>query len=141
MRRADDAPAMSGGVQVHTPHLARPRRVNKPLRRRSDFESNCQRDRRFLLLSCLYRLAHALFGKPVPTFPGHALRVVSGDTMRQSISYLAAIAVIAISCRPAISRAAIVEWPRVLKKPALAPIDAFVDWLEAAYGGPIGSDE
>jgi len=61
--------------------------------------------------------------------------------MRQSISYLAAIAVIAISCRPAISRAAIVEWPRVLKKPALAPIDAFVDWLEAAYGGPIGSDE
>jgi hypothetical protein len=57
--------------------------------------------------------------------------------MRQSIGYLAAIAVIAISYRPAISPAAMVEWPRALKKPALAPIDAFVDWLEAAYGGPI----
>jgi hypothetical protein len=60
--------------------------------------------------------------------------------MRQSIGYLATIAVIAISYRPAISPAAMVEWTRTLKKPALAPIDAFVDWLEAAYGGPIGTD-
>jgi hypothetical protein len=65
---------------------------------------------------------------------------VSGDTMRQSISYLAAIAVIAISYRSTISPAAILELPRALKRPALAPIDAFVDWLEAAYGGPISDD-
>jgi len=61
--------------------------------------------------------------------------------MRQSIGYLAAIAVIAISYRTTISPAAILELPRSLKKPALAPIDAFVDWLEGAYGGPIGTDE
>jgi hypothetical protein len=24
---------------------------------------------------------------------------------------------------------------------AIAPIEAFVDWLEASYGGPIGRDE
>ena len=57
--------------------------------------------------------------------------------MRQSISHLAAIAVIAASYRPAISRAAILEFPSAVKTPALAPFDAFVDWLEAAYGGPI----
>jgi hypothetical protein len=64
-----------------------------------------------------------------------------GDTMRQSISYLAAIAVLAISYRDAISASAIAEWSRAVKDPALAPIDAFVDWLEGTYGGPIRIDE
>ena len=57
--------------------------------------------------------------------------------MRQSASYLAAIAVIAVSYRTTISPAAIFELPRALKKSVLAPIEAFVDWLEASYGGPI----
>jgi hypothetical protein len=61
--------------------------------------------------------------------------------MRQSASYLAALAMIAVSYRTTISAAAIFELPRTLKAPALAPIDAFVDWLEAAYGGPIGPDK
>src|SRR5262249_836975 len=60
-----------------------------------------------------------------------------GGTMRQSLSYLATVATLAIAYRSAISPAAIVTWPRRLTTPALAPIEAFVDWLEAAYGGPL----
>jgi len=57
--------------------------------------------------------------------------------MRQSLSYLATVATLAIAYRSAISPAAVVTWPRRLTTPALAPIEAFVDWLEAAYGGPL----
>jgi hypothetical protein len=57
--------------------------------------------------------------------------------MRQSISYLAAIAAIAVSYRGAMSPATILDLQRAL---TLAPIDTFVDWLEAAYGGPIESN-
>jgi hypothetical protein len=60
--------------------------------------------------------------------------------MRQSISYLAAIAMIAVSYRGAISPAAMLELSGMLNKPVLGPIDKFVDWLEATYGGPIGTD-
>jgi hypothetical protein len=62
---------------------------------------------------------------------------MSGDTVRQSFSYLAAIALIAACYRPAASPAAILELSGSFKAPALSPIDALVDWLEAAYGGPI----
>jgi hypothetical protein len=61
--------------------------------------------------------------------------------MRQSISYLAAIAVVAVSYRPVISLAAVLESPGALKTRSLRPIDAFVDWLEAAYGGPLDSEK
>jgi hypothetical protein len=57
--------------------------------------------------------------------------------MRQSISYLAALAVLAISYRDTIAPGAIAELPRAVKKSAFAPIDTFVDWLEGTYGGPI----
>ena len=57
--------------------------------------------------------------------------------MRQSINYLTAIAAIAVTYRPVISTAAIQELPAALKPSALAPFDALVDWMEAAYGGPI----
>jgi hypothetical protein len=56
--------------------------------------------------------------------------------MRQYVAYLATVATLAIAYRSTISPAAIVELPRKLKAP-LAPIETFVDWLEAAYGGPI----
>jgi hypothetical protein len=64
---------------------------------------------------------------------------MSGDTMRQSISYLAALTLIAVSYRPVISPAAVLESSGALKTRTLRPIDALVDWLEAAYGGPIDS--
>jgi hypothetical protein len=57
--------------------------------------------------------------------------------MRQSIGYLAVIAAFAVTYRPVISPAAIQELPAALKASALAPLDALVDWMEAAYGGPI----
>ena len=57
--------------------------------------------------------------------------------MRQSISYLAAIATLAIAYRSTISPAAIGALPRTLKASALAPIEALVDWIESAYGGPL----
>jgi hypothetical protein len=62
---------------------------------------------------------------------------MSGNAMRQSIDCLAAIAAIAVTCRPVISPAAIQELPAALKASALAPFDALVDWMETAYGGPI----
>ncbi len=62
---------------------------------------------------------------------------MSGDAMRQSIGYLAAIAAIAVTYRPVSSPTAIHELPAALKASALAPFDALVDWMEAAYGGPI----
>jgi hypothetical protein len=68
-------------------------------------------------------------------------RGVSGDTMRQSISYLATIAMIAVSYRGMLSPAAMLELSGALSKPARGPVDAFVDWLEASYGGPIGTDD
>ena len=61
--------------------------------------------------------------------------------MRQSISYLAAIAMLAVSYRGTLSPASILELPRALKMPMLASIDTLVDWLEGAYGGPIGANE
>jgi hypothetical protein len=61
--------------------------------------------------------------------------------MRQSISYLAAIAMIAVSYRGVIAPAAMLELSGMLSKPMLGPIDKLVDWLEATYGGPIGTDE
>jgi hypothetical protein len=57
--------------------------------------------------------------------------------MRQSVSYLAAIATLAIAYSSTISPVAILELPRRLKAPALAPIEALVDWIESAYGGPL----
>lgn len=62
---------------------------------------------------------------------------LSGEAMRQSIGYLAAIAAIAVTYRPVISPAAIHELPAALKASALAPFDALVDWMEAVYSGPI----
>jgi hypothetical protein len=61
--------------------------------------------------------------------------------MRQSISYLATIAMIAVSYYGIISPAEMHELSGALNKPVLGPIDRFVDWLEATYGGPIGSDK
>jgi hypothetical protein len=57
--------------------------------------------------------------------------------MRQSISYLATIAMIAVSYRSTLSPAAMLELPGMIER----PICTFVDWLEATYGGPIGTDE
>jgi hypothetical protein len=57
--------------------------------------------------------------------------------MRHSLSYLAALAVVAVSCRPLISPAAVLESSSALETRSLRSIDALVDWLEAAYGGPI----
>ena len=57
--------------------------------------------------------------------------------MRQSAAYLATVAMLAIAYRSTITPAAMLELPRRFRAPALAPIDALVDWLEAAYGGPI----
>jgi hypothetical protein len=62
---------------------------------------------------------------------------MSGDTMRQSLSYLGAVALIAVSYRPATLSATILESSEALKSRSLGPIEALVDWLEAAYGGPI----
>jgi hypothetical protein len=47
---------------------------------------------------------------------------------------------IAVSYRSAISPGAMLELSGALNKPLLGPIDTFVDWLEASYGGPIGTD-
>jgi hypothetical protein len=60
--------------------------------------------------------------------------------MRQSISYLATIVMIAISYHGIISLAEMHELSGALSNPVLGPIDRFVDWLEATYGGPIGTN-
>jgi hypothetical protein len=56
--------------------------------------------------------------------------VVDGDNnMRQAARGFAEGAMIAASWWTSISQAAV------------RPIDKFVDWLEAAYAGPIGPDQ
>jgi hypothetical protein len=70
--------------------------------------------------------------------------------MRHTARVLAAATMIVAACWAIISQAAFLGLPRALKAhlagisfdmPALAPIETMVDWLEAAYGGPIGPDK
>jgi hypothetical protein len=63
--------------------------------------------------------------------------------MRQAAKTLAAIAMIATSGLATVSPAAFdAELDGIgLDMAALAPIETFVDWLEAAYGGPLGTDK
>ena len=69
--------------------------------------------------------------------------------MRQIAIALAGATLITESYWAAISQGAFLGLPLAFKgsrnrasfdMPALAPIEVFVDWLEAAYGGPIGPD-
>jgi hypothetical protein len=66
--------------------------------------------------------------------------------MRRTANALAMAMMIAASCWATISQAAFFELPRALKAhlnrisvdtSALAPIEVMINWLEAAYGGPI----
>jgi len=62
--------------------------------------------------------------------------------MRQKTKSLAANAMIAASGWVTVSPAAFdAELDGIGRDmAAFAPIDSFVDWLEAAYGGPIGTE-
>lgn len=62
--------------------------------------------------------------------------------MRQKAKSLAAIAMIAASGWVTVSPAAFdAELDGIGRDmAALAPIETFIDWLEAAYGGPLGTE-
>jgi len=68
--------------------------------------------------------------------------------MRQTAKALAGATMIATACRAAISQPQFFGLPRALKSrldcikfnvSAFTPIETIINWLEAAYGGPIDS--
>jgi hypothetical protein len=60
--------------------------------------------------------------------------------MRQAATALADFAIIAVSIGLAFARKT--DRDHVdFAPPRFAPIETFVDWLEASYGGPIGPDQ